>query len=113
MTISVLDETEIVSIVIDDVFVEEIILVIFKVYAVLIISFAIVMGFILIGYSFGVIKHILFLFDIIHWQRMVIHIGSCCMVVHCVRIREQWLRLVYWCQPGIYVPIKVFQVQIL
>ena len=84
MTISVLDETEIMSIVIDDVFVEEII-VIFKVYTVLIIRFVIVIRrviiqstgpFLFIGYSFRVIKHILFLFDIVHWQRMVIHIRS-------------------------------------
>ena len=108
MTISVLDETEIVSIVIDDVFIEEII-VIFKVYTVLIISFAIVMRLVFIGYSFRVIKHILFLFDIVHWQRMVIHIRSWFRI----RFREQRLRLVYWCQPGIYVPVKVFQVQIL
>ena len=67
MTASVLDETEIVSIVIDDVFVEEIIIVTFKVYAVLIISIAIVIRLVFIGISFGVIKHILFLFNIIHW----------------------------------------------
>ena len=79
MTISVLDETEIVSIVIDDVFIEKII-VIFKVYTVLIISFAIVMRLVFIGYSFRVIKHILFLFDIIHWQRVLIHVLSCCLV---------------------------------
>ena len=76
MTTSVLDETEIVSIVIDDVFVEEIILVTFKVYTVLIISIAIVIRLVFIGISFRVIKHILFLFDIIHWQRMVVHVGS-------------------------------------
>ena len=76
MTASVLDETEIVSIVIDDVFVEEIIIVTFKVYAVLIISIAIVIRLVFIGISFGVIKHILFLFNIIHRQRMVVHVGS-------------------------------------
>ena len=76
MTASVLDETEIVSIVIDDVFVEEIIIVTFKVYAVLIISIAIVIRLVFIGISFGVIKHILFLFNIIHRQRMVEHVGS-------------------------------------
>lgn len=112
MTISVLDETEIVSIVIDDVFIEEII-VIFKVYTVLIISFAIVRRLVFIGYTFRMIKHILFLFDIVHWQRMVMHIRSCFVVVYRMRIREQRLWLVYWCQPGIYVPVKVFQVQIL
>ena len=113
MTTSVLDETEIVSIVIDDVFVEEIILVTSKVYTVLIISIAIVIRLVFIGISFGVIKHILFLFNIIHWERMVVHVGSLFVVVYRVCIREQWLRLVYWCQPGIYVPVKVFQVQIL
>ena len=112
MTISVLDETEIVSIVIDDVFIEEIIVIV-KVYTVLIISFAIVMRLVFIGYSFRVIKHILFLFDIVHLQRLVMHIRSCFVVVHSMRIREQWLRLIYWCQPGIYIPVKVFQVQIL
>ena len=76
MTISVLDETEIVSLVIDDVFVEEIIIVTFKVYAVLIISIAMVIRLVFIGISFRVIKHILFLFDIVHWQRMVMHVGS-------------------------------------
>ena len=76
MTASVLDETEIVSIVIDDVFVEEIIIVTFKVYAVLIICIAIVIRLVFIGISFGVIKHILFLFNIIHRQRMVEHIWS-------------------------------------
>ena len=76
MTTSVLDETEIVSLVIDDVFVEEIIIVTFKVYAVLIISIAMVIRLVFIGISFRVIKHILFLFNIIHWQRMVMHVGS-------------------------------------
>ena len=79
MTISVLDETEIVSIVIDDIFVEEIILVTSKVYTVLIISIAIVIRLVFIGISFRVIKHILFLFDIIHWQRVFIHALSCCL----------------------------------
>ena len=85
MTISVLNETEIVSIVIDDIFIEEII-VIFKVYTVLIISFAIVMRLAFKGYFFRVIKHILLLFDIVHLQRLVMHIRSCFMVVHCMRI---------------------------
>ena len=79
-TNSVFDETEVMSIVIDDVFVEEIIIIIFKVYTILIISFMIVVGWVFIGISFRVIKHILFLFDIIHWQRVLIHVLSCCLV---------------------------------
>ena len=70
MTTSFLDETEIMSIVIDDVFVEQFIGIFKVVYTVLIISFAIVMRLVFIVYVFRVIKHILFLFDIVHRQRI-------------------------------------------
>ena len=70
MTTSFLDETEIMSIVIDDIFVEQFIGIFKVVYTVLIISIAIVMGLVFIVYVFRVIKHILFLFDIVHRQRI-------------------------------------------
>ena len=81
MTNSVLDETEIVSIVIDDVFVEEIIIVISKLIPIFVplISVTIDGWLEIIGYFFRVPNHVFFLTDIVHRQRMVMDIGSLCI----------------------------------
>ena len=72
-TISILDETEIVAIVIDDVLVEEIIIVI-------VVKFnfvAIVLWLVFIRYCIGVLPiRIIFLIDIVHWKGMVMNFGS-------------------------------------
>ena len=77
MTNSVLDETEIVSIVIDDVFVEEIIIVISKLIPIFV---PLIDGWLeIIWYFFRVPNHVFFLTDIVHRQRMVMDIGSLCI----------------------------------
>ena len=114
-----MDEAEIVSIVIDDVIVEEIIIVIIiKVYvvvAVVRLTVLVVKRFIIGCFMVRLIvmKVIVILVDIVHWQGVVVGLGSRCVVMHCMLVREQWLRLVDWCETRVYVPIEVFQVQIL